>query len=325
MSTRSGTYVIQRSTDHGLPFDHQAMTRFSIAVPFWLMKPFAYKRLNSRFDHTKYSLAPNGKFGLSVVTISDELPTRILYGTITVKPNVKEFTTTGVIFEDGTKVDELDTVILATGFNFSFPFLEKSIVRIENSFPYLHELVFPVDLSPSTLAVIGLVQPFGSLPPILEMQTRWAARVFAGQCKLPTSAEMTATAVRKLNFLKRNFPDSAKYSLQIHGVAYVDKLARLIGCQPNLRKYFLTDPKFWLKLVFGPASPPQWRLDGPGKWKGARHAIEQIDDNTWYPLKTRHAGEGSDRGLYDGWIWLVTRTLFLLLVIVGLFIYRHAF
>jgi dimethylaniline monooxygenase (N-oxide forming) len=81
-------YVIQRTTDQGVPFDHKAVTRYGITVPFWLMKPFAYKRLNSRFDHSKYGLAPNGKFGLSAVTISDELPTRVLYGTISIKPNV---------------------------------------------------------------------------------------------------------------------------------------------------------------------------------------------------------------------------------------------
>jgi dimethylaniline monooxygenase (N-oxide forming) len=105
--------------------------------------------------------------------------------------NVKEFTQNGVIFDDGTKVDNIDIVILATGFKFSFPFLEDSVVRIENNFPYLHELVFPVDLNPPTLAIIGLVQPFGALPPILEMQTRWAARVFSGKCQLPPVARIT--------------------------------------------------------------------------------------------------------------------------------------
>jgi dimethylaniline monooxygenase (N-oxide forming) len=60
------------------------------------------------------------------VTISDELPTRVLYGTISIKPNVKEFTQNGVIFDDETKVDNIDIVILATGFKFSFPFLEAT-------------------------------------------------------------------------------------------------------------------------------------------------------------------------------------------------------
>ena len=201
MSTRTGAYVIQRSTDQGIPFDHKAMTRYGLNVPFWLMKPFAFKRLNSRFDQTKYSLAPNEKFGLSVVTISDDLPTRILYGTITIKTNVKEFTQSGAVFEDGSKVENLDAVILATGFKFSFPFLEDSIVRIDNHFPYLHELVFPVDLTHPTLAIIGLVQPFGALPPILEMQTRWAARVFSDRCKLPSASEMKLIATRKHEFL----------------------------------------------------------------------------------------------------------------------------
>ncbi|XP_076099668.1 dimethylaniline monooxygenase [N-oxide-forming] 2-like isoform X1 [Mytilus galloprovincialis] len=319
MSTRTGTYVIQRTTDQGVPFDHKAMTRYGLTVPFWLMKPFAFKRLNSRFDHTKYSLAPNGKFGLSVVTISDDLPTRILYGTITVKPNVKEFAANSVTFEDGTTADNLDAIILATGFKFSFPFLKDSIVRIENHFPYLHELVFPVDLSRPTLAIIGLVQPFGALPPILEMQTRWAARVFSGNCQLPPASVMKLMATKKHEFMKNHFPESPKYCLQIHAVTYVDKIAGLIGCKPNLTKYFFTAPILWSKLFFGPAAPPQWRLDGPGKWDGARQAIEQVDEKTWYPLQTRRAGEGTTKGLYDGWIWLISRSVLFSSAIYGLY------
>jgi dimethylaniline monooxygenase (N-oxide forming) len=109
-----------------------------------------------------------------VATVSDDLPNRILYGAVNIKSNIEKFTEDGAIFDDDTVLDNIDVVVLATGFKYSFPFLDDSIFEVDNHFPYLYELVFPVDLQQSTLAVIGLVQPFGGLPPILEIQARWA-------------------------------------------------------------------------------------------------------------------------------------------------------
>jgi dimethylaniline monooxygenase (N-oxide forming) len=42
-----------------------------------------------------------------------------------IKPDVKEFTVTGVIFEDNTRDDNIDFVCMATGYIFGFPFLDK--------------------------------------------------------------------------------------------------------------------------------------------------------------------------------------------------------
>jgi hypothetical protein len=47
----------------------------------------------------------------------------------------------------------------------------------------LYKYVFPPDLPHPTLAVIGLVQPLGSLMPISEMQCRWVSRVLTGKAR----------------------------------------------------------------------------------------------------------------------------------------------
>lgn len=41
--------------------------------------------------------------------------------------------------------------------------------------------LFPPSLSQPTLAVLGLLQQKGPFMPIVEMQTRWAVKVFAGK------------------------------------------------------------------------------------------------------------------------------------------------
>jgi dimethylaniline monooxygenase (N-oxide forming) len=287
------------------------------------MRPIHYNKINFKYKHSNYGLAPNFRFDGGVATVSDDLPNRILYGAVNIKSNIEKFTEDGAIFDDGSVLDNIDVVVLATGFKYSFPFLDDSIFEVDNHFPYLYELVFPVDPQQSTLAVVGLVQPFGGLPPILEIQARWACMVFTGKCTLPNPLERRRVVEERRQFLKTKYVDSPRYSLQVYFIAYIDKIASKIGCKPNLLKYFFTDPKLWYKIYFGPATPPQWRLCGPGKWDGARNAIDNVEYNTYYPMRTRKSGDGERDGLYDGWIKLLKRVfmfvIFLLLIRVVFF------
>ena len=112
-------------------------------------------------------------------TVSDNLSNRIISGKVLVKPNIREFTETSAIFDDGTR-EEIDAVVFATGYSFSFPFLEGYVKVVENQIP-LYKFMFPPDLEKPTLAFIGLIQPLGPIMPISELQCRWATRVFKGK------------------------------------------------------------------------------------------------------------------------------------------------
>ena len=65
-------------------------------------------------------------------SINDDLPNRILCGSVIIKSNIKEFTSDGygVIFDDGTQVDHVDCIIMATGFQIAFPFLKENILSV---------------------------------------------------------------------------------------------------------------------------------------------------------------------------------------------------
>lgn len=67
----------------------------------------------------------------------------------------------------------------------------------------------------------------------------------------------------------------------------MDELASQIGVKPNIPLLFLTDPKLALQVYFGPCSPYQFRLSGPGKWDGARDAILTQWDRTLKATRTR--------------------------------------
>lgn len=53
----------------------------------------------------------------------------------------------------------------------------------------------------------------------------------------------------------------------------MDEIAEKIGCRPNLKRMFLDDPKLAIHCLCGPCFPSQYRLEGPGKWNGARASI----------------------------------------------------
>ena len=65
--------------------------------------------------------------------VNDDLPNRIICGSIIIKSNVRKFTKTGVEFEDGTFIDNIDTVLMATGYVFGFPFLDNSIIEVKKN------------------------------------------------------------------------------------------------------------------------------------------------------------------------------------------------
>lgn len=273
-----------------------------------------YHGINNRYSHSKYGLSPNTSFNGGSVTISDDLPNRILLGSVNMKTEVEKFTENGAVFVDGTELEDIDVVILATGFNYSFSFIQKDVIRKEREFLLLYDLVWPADLEPATLTIIGLVQPFGGLPPVNEMQARWATRVFSGNCKLPSTSKRLQMVEEHNARLKSKGVVSAKGIITVFFIQYVDRIAQYIGCKPNLWKLFFTDNALWRRLVFGPCTPSQWRLEGFGKWEGAKNAIEHVDDRTWYPMQSREAGKREQEGIYDGYVSLLKNVLLLIAV-----------
>ncbi|XP_005113181.1 putative dimethylaniline monooxygenase [N-oxide-forming] 6, partial [Aplysia californica] len=197
LSTRQGTWILHRVSDSGLPLDMLMSRR----VTLWMKEAFHSSlvngvirwKLNSRLDHDLYCIRPSYEPLQQHPMVNDDMPNRIICGAILLKADVKTFTETGVEFVDGTSVQDIDVVVLATGYSFGFPFIDK------------------------------------------EVMICW--------------------------------------------------------------KLFVTDPVLAFHVVFGPSTPYQFRLFGPGKWQGARKAIVGQWDRIYAPLKTRPMSKANFIGI----------------------------
>ncbi|XP_071820461.1 flavin-containing monooxygenase 5-like [Apostichopus japonicus] len=293
LSTRRGTWLLYRLVGQGIPRDLNR-NRVISSFPLWLRNRLIENSCDKVIDHTVFGLKPAHRALSAHPTINDELPIRITSGAVTMKPNIKRFTETGIEFDDGTFEDNIDLVVLATGYDIAFPFLYESFAKIEDNKISLYKHMFYPEMEQPTLAVLGLLQPWGALNPVVELQCRWATRVFNGKVKLPPKDFMWKAIRRKQAALQKRYVQSQRHTIQEDYISYMDEVADEIGVKPNFWKMFFQDPKFWYTNVFGVHLPYQYRLEGPGAWEGAREAIETVWDRVEMPMRTREAVKKPD-------------------------------
>lgn len=289
LSTRRGAWIWNRVWDHGNPMDATLFTRYNRAVqkvcPTYLINRQIENKLNLRFNHANYGLLPQHRILDHRTVLSDDLPNRIITGKVQIKPNVKEFTSTSAIFEDGTE-ENIDVAIFATGYTLSFPFLNDDPTILDSQYS-MFKFVFPPELEKPTLAFIGILQPAGAVIPTSELQSRWVVRVFTGLKKLPSKKDMMADINRKRQKLTKEFTKNFRDSRRVQFIDYMDEIASELGVKPSLLSLFLWDTKLAKEIFCGPCTSYQYRLQGPGKWAGARAAILTQRERMLKPLRTR--------------------------------------
>ncbi|XP_070323302.1 flavin-containing monooxygenase 5 isoform X2 [Odocoileus virginianus] len=290
LSTRRGAWILNRVADYGYPFDVVLSSRCNSLLKKIVGQSAASryleKKINQRFNHEMFGLKPKHRVLSQHPTINDDLPNRIISGFVKVKTNVKAFTETAAIFEDGSREDDIDAVIFATGYSFVFPFLEDSVKVVKNKVS-LYKKVFPPNLEKPTLAIIGLIQPLGAIMPVSELQGRWATQVFKGLKTLPPQGEMMTEIAKVQEAMAKQFVESQRHTIQGDYIGTMDELADQVGVKPNLLSLAFTDPKLAFQLFWGPCTPIQYRLQGPGKWDRAREMILTTEDRIRKPLMTR--------------------------------------
>jgi 16S rRNA (guanine527-N7)-methyltransferase len=132
-----------------------------------------------------------------------------------------------VEFEDGTVVENVDSIVYCIGYEYDFPFLDPKDANFsvdENYVNPLYEHLF-VPENRSSLSFVGLcwkVVPF----PQFELQAKWIAKLLSGDLKLPPTKEMLQHVENFENDRKsQNIPKRHWHCLGAEQFAYNDRIA----------------------------------------------------------------------------------------------------
>jgi dimethylaniline monooxygenase (N-oxide forming) len=195
----------------------------------------------------------------TAIIISDEFLDLVRDNELAVKRSASlRFNAGGVVYHDGTS-QELEAAILCTGFRSSLPFFDRTILdtiqfdAIDQLQPkLLSQNVFHPDLP--GLFFVGHYR--GPHFAVMELQSRWIARILAVELPMPDRATMLAGVAEELAIRTRVPRPQFPYS-DLVGVA--DGLARKIGVYPALAD----NDALRERVMRGPMVPAQYRLVGP--------------------------------------------------------------
>jgi dimethylaniline monooxygenase (N-oxide forming) len=270
LSLRRGAYVIPRIDPlTGYPNDYDS-NRLRYALPKWAHnlavtirdKYVTFWTGGSPNDQQRLKLLnlpgtppPMNQFA----TKSDNFIHSIRKGRCRIAAGFKHFTAEGVVLADGEEV-AADVVLFATGYRAQgFSFLEgESMPRCPSE---LWHLMYSPKLR-ERLVFIGFARPaIGAIPPISEIQARYAALVSRGQCKLPDPQDMDKELKERLKARSMSFDEPRIISL-VDWIPYMDHLAAKIGCRIEIKDVILR-PKLAWRLMTGTMLVAQYRLTGP--------------------------------------------------------------
>ncbi|MCX4246656.1 FAD-dependent oxidoreductase [Paraliomyxa miuraensis] len=270
LSLRRGAYVIPRINPRtGYPNDYDS-NRLRYALPKWAHDlavstcDRAYARWGAarpsdriRVDLLRRSGSPSPFRRFA--TKSDNFVDALERNRCRVGAGFVGFTENGVELANGEEVPA-DVVLFATGFRpAGYAFLDDETVphcpsqlwRLMYSSKHRERLVF-----------IGFVRPaIGAIPPIAEVQARYAALVASGQRQLPEPPQMVRESAERRRAQAASFDEPRPVTL-VDWIPYMDDLADRIGCRPRLREVLLRPRLAW-RLATGPMVAAQYRLTGP--------------------------------------------------------------
>ncbi len=252
LACRRQRYVMQKMLA-GVPADHVAFSRWAAlageALPPARMAA-GLKDMVLRTSGAPDSFGapkPHDDLMAAGLTQSQTYLPLVAEGRIRPRPWITAVDGRRVAFAGG-QVEEVDAIILGTGYRLALPFLDQPIARmlgLDGVHVDLAWHTFHPDLD--GLAFIGLYDLVGPALPVLELQARWIAYAWAGKVAVPDLGwGLVAAQARR----------GAVQTVTMHDMALL--FARRAGVEPLPMQW----PRLERALLFGPLSPVSFRLCG---------------------------------------------------------------
>ena len=266
MMTLPGDYFHHRTTYHLPPSLY-----YAIETGFQKLFTLINRQQKSWQIRQKLIDLSGGSYHQQFITKSDVFMDALAKPQVDLKPAIRSFTTDGVVFSDGSKI-EADTVIFCSGFKVKFPFLP--IPSEGWDWGKLYKKIFHPDLP--NIGFVGFARPnIGAMPPVTELQARYFAAVASGRVSLPELAEMELIIAQDAQKTAKFKPLVANRVTGIVSfVPFMYELAELIGCRPVLSE-LVKRPKVLWSVLFGTVAAPHFRLCGSHANPAAFEIIER--------------------------------------------------
>ncbi len=222
---------------------------------------------------------PNAKWGLTRGQVTKTAPIvkaynkgKLHFHTTSVKNNYDSL----IELEDGTRIDQVDAVVNATGYKPIFPFLPESYELHEIKDRY--RMTFHPELS--QMAFIGFCRgAVGSVMQAMEMQARWVALIIGEKRVLPQKDEMKVLVEKHKKQMIGKWPTKVT-------MIFANAIAREeVGCEPHLAEVFQKSIRSWYYLMVGPYCMSMYRFRGPNSKPETAHKVFQKGPELVWPLE----------------------------------------
>ncbi|ORZ07268.1 flavin monooxygenase-like protein [Lobosporangium transversale] len=273
LSRRTPVWILPRWL-LGKPMDH-FITRFIYMLPAILVQWTLMSLIKLTFPKLHPLMKPKHRVFMTNTVISASLHERTNTGMVVPKVNIKRIGPgKRVEFEDGSSLEDIDTIMWCTGYQVSYPTLDPEILSSSsggNGDNQAQLWKFMFSPRHPNIAFIGLIRPKGAFAPVLEMQSRFVCQVWADRSltPIPSPDQMEEEIVKEQRETQKEW--GANHMIQFDSYPYMDKLAKRIGCYPSysklVRRFGLVEgTRLKIEAIFGPPFPMFYRLVGPHPW-----------------------------------------------------------
>jgi len=241
----------------------------------------------------RFEPSPSAAEGVTAICVSDNLIPLVREGKVSPVAAIKRIAgPKAVELDDGTVIDDVDTIIACTGYTSDFsiiPDIKMTTVHPRlPPLPNLYQMIFPPEYADSLACVnYGIVNENGAT--YRELCVMAIAQIWAGKSKLPDEAAMKAEVTRFQKWRAGAVTKSAtgppgaaqNYLWQkfLHGAAGTG-LYEYTGWGSKGWKFWWRERELYKLVAWGAMTPHLLRLFETGKrpvWDGAREEIIRIN------------------------------------------------
>jgi len=238
LSMRRGYHFLPKFL-YGIPLDRCEYIMRHKYIRGWLFRLITWLSLRVAVGPIeRYGLPkPDHRLFSSHPIVNSKILSAMGHGQIKPVPNIAGLEGSTVHFTDGTS-REFDTIIYATGYKLSFPFIDVRHLGCvdkgdgldnEDASPWMPLHIFsPVY---DNLYVVGLIQPNGGLWKLADYQSQVIARQIVAKQEHPEVAKWFSSYLGRLRPSKKlkKYVASPRHSIEVEYNAYREKLEKLIS------------------------------------------------------------------------------------------------